>query len=60
MLNYGTKKYKIYGDKLIKKCIDKDNNQIWYCKHCHKHHVFKTKGIMLVRLNLLKIGNLEI
>ena len=45
MVNYGRKKCKIYSDKLIKKCFDKANNQIWYCKHCHRHYVFKRKDI---------------
>ena len=45
-LSYGKlwkKKCKICGDKLIKKGFDTANNQIWYCKHCHKHYVFKRK-----------------
>ena len=45
MVNYGRKKCKICGAKLIKKGFDKANNQIWYCKHCHKHYVFKRKDI---------------
>ena len=36
---------KICGGKLIKKGLDKANNQIWYCKHCHRHYVFKRKDI---------------
>ena len=43
MVNYGRKKCKICGDKLIKKGFDKANNQIWYYKHCHRHYVFKRK-----------------
>ncbi len=45
MVNYGRKKCKICGDKLIKKGFDKANNQNWYCKHCHRHYVFKRKDI---------------
>ena len=39
------KKDKIYSGKLIKKGFDKTNNQIWYCKHYHRHYVFKRKDI---------------
>ena len=43
MVNYWRKRCKICGDKLIKKGFDKANNQIWYCKHCHRYYVFKRK-----------------
>ena len=47
-LNYGQlweKKMQNLCDKLIKKGFDKANNQIWYCKHYHRHYVFKRKDI---------------
>ena len=45
MVNCGRKRCKICGGKLIKKGFDKANNQIWYCKHYHRHYVFKRKDI---------------
>ena len=53
MVNYGRKKCKICGDKLIKKGFDKANNQIWYCKHCHRHYVFKRKDIHVDIVNIV-------
>ncbi len=47
-LSYGElweKKVQNLWAKLIKKGFDKANNQIWYCKHCHRHYVFKRKDI---------------
>ena len=31
--------------KINQKGFDKANNQIWYCKHYHRHYVFKRKDI---------------
>ena len=47
MVNYGRKKCKICSAKLIKKGFDTANNQIWYCKHCHKHYVLKEKTFVI-------------
>ena len=54
MVNYGRKKCKIYGDKLIKKSFDKANNQIWYCKHYHRHYVFKIKDFNVSKLTFYR------